>query len=202
MNKLVLATSNPGKLKEIQAILNPAGLKIIPQSELNVTDAEETGLTLVENAIIKARHACTITGLPALADDTGLAVDYLQGEPGVYSARYAGLPSNAERNIEKLLKALEGVPEDKRQASFYCVMVLMRYPNDPVPLIAQGKWSGNILSAKQGENGFGYDSVFYVKEHKMSAAQLDPALKNLISHRAQALQQLKKLFDQSGSKLD
>ncbi|MDF2690975.1 MAG: rdgB [Gammaproteobacteria bacterium] len=196
MNKLVLATSNPGKLREIQAILNLPGLSIIPQSEFGIDEVEETGLSLVENAIIKARHASTVSGLPALADDSGLIVDYLNGAPGVYSARYAGLPSNAERNIEKLLHALKAVPEDKRQASFYCVMVLMRHPKDPVPLIAEGKWNGSIMQAKVGQQGFGYDPIFYVKEQKMSAAELDPAVKNRISHRAQALDKLKNLFNQ------
>lgn len=194
VNKLVLATSNPGKLKEIQAILNLPGLTIIPQSEFNIIDAEETGLTLLENAVIKARHACMQTGLPALADDTGLAVDYLKGEPGVYSARYAGLPSNAERNITKLLKALEGVPDEKRQATFYCVMVLMRYAADPVPVIVQGQWSGRILTQKIGDKGFGYDSVFYSDEYHMTAAQLDESIKNKVSHRAQALEKLKQYF--------
>ncbi|MDO8954299.1 MAG: RdgB/HAM1 family non-canonical purine NTP pyrophosphatase [Gammaproteobacteria bacterium] len=190
MDKLVLATSNPDKLKEIQAILHFPGLTIIPQSEFKVVDADETGLTLIENAIIKARHACQMTGLPALADDTGLAVDYLKGEPGVYSARYAGLPSNSERNIEKLLAALEGVPDDKRGATFYCVMVLMQHANDPMPLIVQGQWSGRILSARAGSQGFGYDAIFYLNEYKMTAAELDPALKNRVSHRAQALEKL------------
>jgi len=191
MDKLVLATSNPGKLKEIQTSFNLPGLQIVPQSEFNVIDADETGLSLIENAIIKARHACTTTGLPALADDTGLCVDYLNGAPGVYSARYAGLPSNSEQNIEKLLRALQGVPANQRQASFYCVMVFMRNADDPVPIIAQGQWQGWIQDHKAGSHGFGYDCVFYLDEHKMTVAELDPAIKNKLSHRAQALKKIR-----------
>jgi XTP/dITP diphosphohydrolase len=190
MNNLVLATSNPGKLKEIQAILNIAGLTIIPQSSFNVIDADETGLSLVENAIIKARNACKMTGLPALADDTGLAVDYLNGEPGVFSARYAGTPADSEKNIDKLLQALEGVPAKDRGASFYCVMVLMRNETDPVPIIVQGQWRGEIITQRQGSYGFGYDTIFYVRDQNATAAELDPAIKNRLSHRAQALEKL------------
>lgn len=192
--KLVLATSNPGKLKEIQALLSVPDVTIVPQSEYNVIDAEETGLTLVENAIIKARHACEHTGLPALSDDTGLVIDYLNGEPGVYSARYSGIPVNSERNVEKVLKALEGVPEQKRRAAFYCVMVFMQHPKDPVPLIVQGEWHGRIAKTKAGIHGFGYDSIFYVEEYQMTAAEISPELKNQISHRGQALANLISVF--------
>lgn len=190
MQTLVIATGNKGKLREIQAILAPHGCKVVPQTELDVPDAEETGLSFVENAILKARNACRHTGLPALADDSGLEVDALQGAPGIYSARYAGPDANDQSNIEKLLSALVSVPEDQRSARFQCVMVLMRHAEDPTPLICQGTWEGRIALQAQGDNGFGYDPVFDVPTLGCTSAQLDATTKNSLSHRGKALQAL------------
>ncbi len=188
--KVVLASNNPGKLREIQAVLDPLAIQLINQSEFNVTEVAETGTTFVENAIIKARHAAEVSGLAALADDSGIEVDALQGAPGVYSARYAGEDANAQANNEKLLTELTHVPESQRSARFQCVLVYMRHAQDPMPLICQGTWEGFILFAPQGENGFGYDPLFYVPTHACASAELDPAEKNRISHRAKALQKL------------
>lgn len=189
---LVLASSNPGKLAEMRAILAQTGLDVRPQSEFNVLEPEETGLTFIENAIIKARNAARETGLRALADDSGLCVDVLDGEPGVHSARYAGAGADDAANTAKLLAALDGVPDTDRGARFQCVIVLMRHPSDPVPLVCQGTWEGSIQTAATGSNGFGYDPVFRVPGHGCSAAELDSDTKNRISHRGQALAALKK----------
>lgn len=183
--KIVLASSNAGKIKEFQVLLKNAGMEIIPQSSLQVTDADETGLSFIENAIIKARHASRLTGLPAIADDSGLAVAALNGAPGIYSSRYAGIPGNNKKNIEKLLHELKDT--DNRQASFHCVLAFMRHALDPVPLICHGEWKGNILHSPQGNQGFGYDPVFYVPSENMTAAELPPDIKNKLSHRGQAL---------------
>jgi len=187
-----LASSNDGKLKELGQILQPRNIQLIPQSDLNVDDAPETGLSFVENAIIKARHACSETGLPAIADDSGLEVDALDGEPGIYSARYAGVAGSAadQANNEKLLEALEQIPEEHRNARFQCLIVLLRHAKDPVPLICQGTWEGRILFQERGRNGFGYDPLFFVPSHNCASAELDASVKNKISHRGQALQQL------------
>lgn len=190
----VLASSNPGKLRELQDLLSDEGYHIRPQSELGVSDAEETGLSFVENAIIKARHACAVTGLPALADDSGIEVDYLGGKPGIYSARYAGEGATNERNNATLLQALEGVADAERGARYQCVLVYMRHELDPTPLICQGSWEGRILSAPRGEGGFGYDPLFFVPSHQCSAAELSKEEKSRISHRAKALQALKQHF--------
>ncbi len=194
MSQVVLATGNQGKVRELGALLADFEMEVVPQTEFNVEEAEETGLTFVENAILKARNAAAQTGLPAIADDSGLEVDYLKGEPGIYSARYAGEGGNDGRNNVKLLKALEGVPEAERTARFQCVMVYMRHENDPVPMIAQGSWEGRILEAPQGENGFGYDPVFYVPEEGCSSAELAPEVKNRLSHRGRALKRLVELL--------
>ncbi|MCI5106877.1 MAG: RdgB/HAM1 family non-canonical purine NTP pyrophosphatase [Pseudomonadales bacterium] len=189
---VILASGNQGKLRELQAVLSDLGVKLLPQSEFDVSDVAETGLSFVENALIKARHACQETGLPSIADDSGLEVDALGGEPGIYSARYAGshgASADADNNA-RLLAELEQVPESERTARFQCVIVYMRHAKDPTPLICQGSWEGRILFAEQGENGFGYDPLFYVPEHDCSSAQLDPDLKNSLSHRGQALKQL------------
>jgi XTP/dITP diphosphohydrolase len=178
--KIVLASSNQGKLKELQALLSPLDVELIPQSALNIEDAEETGLTFVENAIIKARHAAKISGLPAIADDSGLAVAALGGAPGIYSARYAGSPTNAKNNIQKLLQAMENVP----------VLVFMLHADDPTPLISDGIWQGSILRTPRGDYGFGYDPVFYVAAENKSSAELSPDVKNRLSHRGQALRNL------------
>ena len=189
--KLVIASSNRGKLAEFGALFRGSGIECIPQAELGVDDAEETASTFVENALLKARHAARATGLPALADDSGLCVDALGGAPGLYSARYAGAHGDASANIIKLLDALQDVPEAARTAHFHAVIVLLRSADDPQPIIAEGSWPGRILQAPRGSGGFGYDPVFLDPEKACSAAELDPAIKNRISHRGRALAVLK-----------
>jgi XTP/dITP diphosphohydrolase len=183
--KIVLASGNPGKIKEIQAILKD--LTVLPQSQFNVEEAEETGSTFVENAIIKAKNAASHCGLPAIADDSGLVIDALQGAPGVISARYAGINASDQDNLLKVLKNLEKIPTEQRTARFVCVLVFMRHANDPLPIIAQGIWEGLIMTESIGDNGFGYDPIFWVPTQKKSSAQLSPEIKNTISHRGQAL---------------
>jgi XTP/dITP diphosphohydrolase len=190
LKEIVLASSNPGKVREINQLLATLDLHAQPQGELGVVDAEETGLTFVENAILKARNAAQHTGLPAIADDSGIEVDALNGAPGIYSARFAGDNASDQANLEKLLTDLEDIPEAQRSARFQCLMVFMRHANDPTPLICQGTWEGRILLAGSGENGFGYDPVFYVPTHNCSSAELPAEIKNTISHRGQALRQL------------
>ncbi len=185
--KIVLASGNSGKLREIQAVLDQQRFKLIKQSEYNVSDVAETGTTFVENAIIKARHAAQQTGLPALADDSGIEVDALHGAPGVYSARYAGKHGADDANNTKLLNAMVNIEEQDRTARFQCVIVYMRHAEDPMPIICDGSWEGKILHDLSGPNGFGYDPLFFVPTHGCSSAELDPAEKNRISHRAQAL---------------
>lgn len=194
--KLVLASGNAGKLAELRALLGDAGIDLHAQSEFGVHDAEETGLTFIENAILKARHAARATGLPALGDDSGLCVDALNGAPGLYSARYAGTHGDAGANIAKLLDALREVPEQRRTARFVCVLALLRHADDPQPLIAEGVWEGRILTSPRGEGGFGYDPVFFDPDalgsgRGMGAAELDAGLKHRISHRGRALAQLR-----------
>lgn len=189
MKELVLASHNAGKLRELQALLGD-GVVIRSISEFTDIEPEETGLSFIENAILKARHACQVSGLPALADDSGLTVDYLQGAPGIYSARYSATGGDAGNN-QKLLSALQGVPDHQRGAQFICVLALLQHANDPLPIICQGRWQGRILHAAQGENGFGYDPLFYVAEQQCSSAELPSTLKNQLSHRAQAMQLLK-----------
>lgn len=188
--RIVLATSNPGKVKEINCLLDNSELQVVPQSEVGVTDIEETGLTFVENAILKARNAAACSGLPAIADDSGLEVDALEGAPGIYSARYAGANASDQDNLEQLLRDLATVPDGQRSARFQCLMVYLRHARDPVPLIFQGTWEGSILPAPRGENGFGYDPVFYVPEERCSSAELAAEVKNNLSHRGQALRKL------------
>lgn len=190
--KLVLASSNHGKLEELRGLLSGTGIELIAQSGLGVEDADETGATFVENALLKARHATRITGLPALADDSGICVDALEGAPGLYSARYAGEHGNAARNIDKLLDELIDVPEERRGAHFYCVLVLLRHADDPQPLIMEGQWNGRILRERRGSGGHGYDPVFFDPVHGQSAAEMALDFKNGISHRGQALAALKK----------
>lgn len=185
---IVLASSNKGKLKEFSEILQQFSVEVLPQSHFNVSDADETGLTFVENAIIKARHACEITGLAALADDSGLEVDALQGAPGIYSARYAGMDKGDKENNRKLLDALKDVPDAERTARYRCVLVFMRHEKDPMPLICQGTLEGQIGHAPRGENGFGYDPLFLVNHMEKTAAELTPDIKHQISHRGQAVQ--------------
>jgi len=190
VKKIVLASNNPGKLREIQAVLDQQRFHLIQQSEFKVSEVAETGTTFVENAIIKARHAAQHTGLPALADDSGIEVDALKGAPGVYSARYAGNDADDESNNAKLLSQLADIPDRQRTARFQCVIAYMRHAQDPMPLICQGTWEGSILHKARGKNGFGYDPLFFVPTHGCSSAELDPEEKNRISHRAQALQKL------------
>ncbi len=190
MQKIVLASGNQGKLKEFQQLLGDCGFDIVPQSDFNVPEAEETGLSFVENAIIKARNAAKYTGLPAIADDSGLEVDALNGQPGIYSARFAGKNASDEDNNKKLLADLNNIPESQRSARFQCLLVFIRHENDPAPLISQGSWQGNILFEALGENGFGYDPLFFVPEKNCSSAQLPPEIKNKISHRGLAIADL------------
>lgn len=188
--KLVLASGNAGKLKELQAMLADLPLQIVPQRELGVDDVPETGLTFVENALIKARHACAVTGLPALADDSGLIVDALDGAPGLYSARYAGSPTDDAANNAKLLDALRDVPAERRGARFYAVIVLLRHADDPQPLICEGSWEGRIVDVPRGSHGFGYNPLFLDEALGLTAAEMPPEQKNARSHRAIALQVL------------
>lgn len=187
MTDIVLASGNPGKLKEFGALLAGSGFNVVSQGQLGITDVEETGLTFVENALLKARHAARTTGLPALADDSGLCVDHLGGAPGLYSARYSGGHGDAAANNAKLLQALEGVPEEQRGAFFICVLVLLRHAEDPAPLIAEARWHGRILTEGRGTGGFGYNPVFLPDGYTQTVAEMDDALKNMLSHRGQAL---------------
>jgi len=187
---IVLASGNAGKLREINQILGTMAFQAVPQTDFNVSEVDETGLTFVENAILKARHACHYSGLPALADDSGLEVDALQGAPGIYSARYAGSGATDTENLSKLLKKMENIPEEERTARFQCVLVYMRHKHDPTPVICQGTWQGRILQHPLGENGFGYDPIFFVPSENCSSAQLPADVKNRLSHRGQALAQL------------
>ena len=188
--QIVLASSNPGKVREINQMLESLHLTVVPQSDFKVPEAEETGLTFVENALLKARNATRHTGLPAIADDSGIEVDYLNGAPGIYSARYAGKGASDAQNLRKLLTDLEGIPEAERTARFQCLMVYLRHEFDPTPVICQGTWEGRILFEPRGANGFGYDPIFFVPTHHCSSAELPPEVKNKLSHRGQALRLL------------
>ena len=188
--KIVLASGNAGKLREFQQLLAGCGFDVVPQSAYQVDNADETGLTFVENAIIKARHACHHTGLPAIADDSGLEVDALNGRPGIYSARYAGSGASDGDNNAKLLQELHTVPEAQRTARYHCVLAFMRHAEDPTPLLCHGSWEGRILTAARGQGGFGYDPLFFVPTHGCAAAELDKDEKNRISHRGMAMADL------------
>ncbi|MEO5343317.1 MAG: RdgB/HAM1 family non-canonical purine NTP pyrophosphatase [Gammaproteobacteria bacterium SHHR-1] len=193
--RIVLASNNTHKVREFSELLADFPVQVVPQGLFtDVPEADEIGLTFVENALIKARNAALHTGLAALADDSGIEVDALRGAPGIYSARYAGVGAGDEANNRKLLQALHGLPEQERGARYQCLLVYMRHAEDPTPLICQGSWEGRILTAPQGENGFGYDPIFYVPEHDCSAAQLPAEVKNAMSHRGKALQQLLRAF--------
>lgn len=195
--KIVLASSNRGKLAEMRDVLADTGIEWVAQSDLGIGDAEETGTTFVENALLKARHAARLSGLPALGDDSGLCVDALDGAPGLYSARYAGRHGDAAANIDKLLQTLRDVPDARRGAHFHCSLALLRSADDPAPLIAEGRWHGRILHAPVGSHGFGYQPVFYDPAVGQGAAELDMALKNGISHRGRALSELRRLLDEA-----
>lgn len=188
--EIVLASNNPGKVREIAQLLATLDLSVLPQSQFDVPDVEETGLTFVENAILKARNAAQKTGLAAIADDSGLEVDALNGAPGIHSSRYAGVGSSDQANLDKLLQALTDVPQGDRSARFQCLMVYLAHEHDPTPLICQGTWEGRILFEPRGDNGFGYDPVFFVPTHNCSSAELPPEIKNELSHRGQALRKL------------
>ncbi len=187
-SKVVLASNNAGKLQEFQQLLADRDLDVLPQAQFNVCEVEENGLSFVENAIIKARHASSIAKLPAIADDSGLEVDFLDGAPGIYSARFAGADANDVSNNQKLLELLDGVADEQRSARFQCVLVYLRHPLDPTPLICQGTWEGRILTAPRGTNGFGYDPLFLEPTSGLASAELSKAEKNTRSHRAKALQ--------------
>ena len=188
MKKLVLASSNPGKLREFEALFAPLGMEVVPQASLGIADAEEPHGTFVENALAKARHASRRSRLPALADDSGICVGALGGEPGVHSARFAGEPKSDARNNEKLTQLLAG--KDDRRAHYYCVVVLLRHAEDPEPMIAEGTWAGEIVAEPRGANGFGYDPYFFLRDFGKTAAELEPEQKNLVSHRGKALRRL------------
>lgn len=188
MQKLVIASNNAGKLREIGAILGPLGFEALPQAAFNIPEAEEPYCTFVENCLTKARHASAHSGLPALADDSGICVDALNGAPGVYSARFAGEPKSDQRNNEKLIELLQGQPN--RKAHYYCVIVLVRWPEDPQPIIAEGSWHGEIIDTPRGDGGFGYDPYFLVPQFGKTGAELPMEVKNGISHRGKALAQL------------
>mgnify|MGYP006288152187 CR=1 FL=1 len=189
-DKLIFASGNPGKVREVQELLAGLHLTLLPQSHFQVPEAEETGLTFVENALIKARNAAIHSGLPAIADDSGLAVDILDGEPGVWSARYAGLGASDQANLDKLLLELKDVPPEECTARYICVMVYLAHPRDPTPIICEGIWEGRITLEVAGENGFGYDPAFWVPTHGCTSAQLPREVKNALSHRGQALRAL------------
>jgi len=194
LRRIVVATRNRGKLTEIRDVLAGTGIELIAQSEFGISDADETGATFVENALIKARHASRASGLPALGDDSGICVDALGGAPGLISARYAGPHGDSTANIAKLLGALEGIEDAQRSAHFHCTIVLLRSADDPAPLIAEGRWHGRILHAPRGTQGFGYDPIFFDPALGKGAAELDPDVKNRISHRGQALARLQTLI--------
>jgi XTP/dITP diphosphohydrolase len=197
--EIVLASGNAGKLAELRELLAGSGHVLRAQSEFGIADADETGLTFVENALLKARHAAAATGLPALADDSGLCVDALGGAPGLYSARYGGVHGDDARNIARLLGELRDVPDAARTARFHCALALLRAADDPRPLVVEGSWAGRILPAPRGDNGFGYDPLFLDPENGLSAAELDPAVKNAISHRGRALAALKARLPELGA---
>lgn len=192
--QIVIASSNPGKIAELQTLLSILPIEWIPQSEFDIPDITETGKTFIENAILKARHASKLSGLPAIADDSGLVVDALDGAPGVYSARYAGENATDDDRIQKLLADMKQVDAQNRSAAYHCVLALVEYEDDPAPLICHGIWEGSILFEPRGKNGFGYDPIFYVPTHKRSAAELSVAEKNSISHRGQVVDQLLEVF--------
>lgn len=198
---IVLASNNTGKINEFNALLSDLGVDVKPQNDFGVPEADETGLTFIENAILKARNACAHTNLPALADDSGIEVDFLNGAPGIYSARFAGDHGNNAANNALLLKRLEGVDESLRTARFHCVLAYLRHKDDPTPLVFHGVWEGRILTSTEGQEGFGYDPIFYVPEYGCSSASLPKEVKNQISHRAKALNQLLAAFQLQSTSL-
>lgn len=192
--KIVLASGNAGKVREIKALLSDLPIELISQKELNISDVAETGTTFIENALIKARHAAQVSGLPAIADDSGLSIDALDGAPGIFSSRYAGKNTTDLDRINKILKELENVPDNQRTAQFHCAIAMVKSADDPSPMVCEGIWSGTILHNSQGKKGFGYDPIFFVAEKNCSAAELDPTLKNQISHRGRAMNEFRTLL--------
>lgn len=192
VKKIVLASNNSGKVREINSMLSGSGIEVVSQSDFNVPEIEETGLTFVENALLKARNASQHTGLPAIADDSGIEIPALNGAPGIFSARYAGAGASDEDNLQKLISEVKKLPEEKRQARFVCLMVYLGHVKDPVPLIAEGIWNGIAITEPRGNNGFGYDPIFFVPAHDCTSAELSPEVKNQLSHRGQALRDLVK----------
>jgi len=192
MSSIILASGNPGKLREFKQMFKDLPYLVEPQSDYGVPDVPETGTTFIENAIIKARHAAEITGKPCIADDSGIEVDALSGEPGIYSARFAGIGASNEANLNKLLDVTKEIPSEQLSCRYVCVLVLMRHAKDPTPLISQATWEGTLLREPVGENGFGYDPIFWLEEYGCSSAQLAPELKDQISHRGKALRDLVK----------
>lgn len=190
IHKIVLASSNAGKLREINAMLAGSHLQVVSQQEFNIPDVKETGRSFVENAILKARNAAGLSGLPAIADDSGIALPALDGEPGIYSARYAGEDADDRANLEKLVRVVKNLPEHARRARFVCLMVYLRHADDPVPIIAEGIWEGIAITEPRGKHGFGYDPMFYLPERECTSAELAPTVKNQISHRGRALKKL------------
>lgn len=198
MKDILLASGNKGKVNELKEMLTPFGLNVVPQSNFSVEEVPEIGTTFVENAIIKARHAAKVTGLPCIADDSGLEVKALNGAPGIYSARFAGEDATDGTNIDKLLDLIKEVPAGERQARFVCVLVFMRHADDPTPIICQGFWDGEITKERSGANGFGYDPVFFVPEKACTSAELTPEVKHSLSHRGKALKQLISQIEEAG----
>ena len=196
--RIVLATGNPGKLRELQTLLAPLNAEVLPKSAFSNEEVAETGLTFVENALIKARHAAQLSGLPAIADDSGLEVDALRGAPGIYSARYAGPGAGDQENLLKLLREMQGVPAAQRSARYRCVLVYLRWAADPFPLVCAASWAGSIALEPRGQGGFGYDPVFWLAERGVTAAELDPLEKNHLSHRGQALRALLAAWSEHG----
>ncbi|HET8706784.1 MAG TPA: XTP/dITP diphosphatase [Pseudomonadales bacterium] len=194
--KIVLATGNAGKLAEFQHLFAPLDIEVISQKSLSIPDADETGLSFIENAILKARHAAKLSGLPAIADDSGLEVDALNGEPGIYSARYSGAEATDQRNNAKLILRLAAVNAQQRSGRFHCVLAFMRHADDPIPYISHASWEGEILTEARGSNGFGYDPLFFIPSLGRTAAELSKEEKNKLSHRAQAMQKLLAHFSQ------
>ncbi len=187
---VVLASNNPGKIREIGQMLAPTGIELLSQAEFDVPEVEETGLSFAENALIKARHAASYCPHPVIADDSGIAVAALHGQPGIYSARYAGPGASDQQNLDKLIAEIKRLPETRRQVQFVCLMVCLRHPADPVPLIAEGIWEGIALAETRGDNGFGYDPMFFLPDYGCTSAELEPEVKNRLSHRGQALRKL------------
>ena len=193
-NTIILASGNKKKLKELSGILTRFSMNLLPQSDYQVEDAVEDGLTFVENAIIKARHACDITGLPAISDDSGIEVDYLKGKPGIYSARFAGEEASDQQNLDKLLESLRGVPQELRTARYQCIIVYMQHSEDPTPIICQASWEGVILETESGNGGFGYDPIFYCPVAGKTAAQMTAEEKSSVSHRGKALKAFARIY--------